>query len=257
MEEVDKVPGRLYTIDHGRCRLPALGIFAKEPRPGHVKTRFCPPLTPEEAAHLYQVSLFETLERMGQAWFASTLFHAGAPDWFAAHCPGLPRRLQGEGDLGRRLERGLAYLLGQGAPAAALIGSDSPDLPVEQVEAAFALLETAEVVTIPAADGGYVLIGMRHLYPELFRDMPWSTPELLAATRYRAQTLGLDYREFPPWEDLDDLAALRRLIERSPHSATARHALAHLPRHIRPPGACNPTARGGITGLDPRQGRRS
>ena len=99
-------------------------------------------------------------------------------------------------------------------------------------EAAFALLETAEVVTIPAADGGYVLIGARRFFPELFRDMPWSTPELLAATRYRAQTLDLDYRELPPWEDLDNLAALRRLIERSPHSSTARHALVHLAHHL-------------------------
>ena len=232
MEEVDKVSGRLYTIDRSRCHLPALGIFAKEPRPGQVKTRFCPPLTPEEAAHLYRTSLLETLERMGHGTFAPTLFHANASDWFAAHCPALPLLPQGEGDLGRRLERGLAYLLKQGAPTAAVIGSDSPDLPAEQVEAAFALLNEADVVTIPAADGGYVLIGARRPYPELFRDMPWSTPELLAATRYRAQTLGLDYRELPPWEDLDDLAALRRLIERSPHSSTARHALAHLTHHL-------------------------
>ena len=232
VEEVDKPASRLYTIDRKRTRLPALGIFAKEPRPGQVKTRFCPPLTPEEAARLYQASLFETLERMGQGTFAATLFHAGAGDWFAAHCPDLPRLPQGEGDLGRRLERSLAYLLGQGAPAVALIGSDSPDLPVERVEAAFALLEGADVVTIPAADGGYVLIGARGPYPELFHDMPWSTPELLAATRRRAEKLALDYRELSPWEDLDDLAALRRLIERSPHSATARHALAHLARHL-------------------------
>ena len=232
VEEVDKVPGRLYTIDRSRTRLPALGIFAKEPRPGQVKTRFCPPLTPEEAAHLYQTSLFETLEHMGHGSFAPIIFHAGAADWFALHCPGLQRLPQGEGDLGRRLERGLAYLLGQGAPAAALIGSDSPDLPVERVEAAFALLETADVVTIPAADGGYVLIGAREPYPELFRDMPWSTPGLLAATRRRAEELALDYRELPPWEDLDDLAALRRLIDRSPRSATARHAQVHLSRHL-------------------------
>lgn len=232
VEEVDKPASRLYTIDENRAHLPALGIFAKEPRAGQVKTRFCPPLTPEEAARLYQAGLLETLERMGQGTFTPTLFHTGAPDWFAAHCPKLPRLAQGEGDLGRRLKRGVACLLGQGAPAAALIGSDSPDLPVEQVEAAFALLEKADVVTIPAADGGYVLIGARRPYPELFRDMPWSTPELLAATRSRAERLALDYRELPPWEDLDDLAALRRLIKRSPHSSTARHALAHLAHHL-------------------------
>lgn len=232
MEEVDKVAGGLYTIDRNRTHLPALGIFAKAPRPGQVKTRFCPPLTPEEAAHLYRTSLLETLARMDHGTFAPVLFHADAPDWFAAHGRDLPLLSQGEGDLGRRLERGIASLLGQGAPSAAVIGSDSPDLPVEQVEAAFALLERADVVTIPAADGGYVLIGTRRPYPELFRDMPWSTPELLAATRRRAEMLALDYRELPPWEDLDDLAALRRLIERSPHSSTARHALAHLAHHL-------------------------
>jgi rSAM/selenodomain-associated transferase 1 len=232
VEEVDKMARRLHTLGQSRTRLPALGIFVKEPRPGQVKTRFCPPLTPEEAAHLYRTSLLETLERMGHGTFSPVLFHADAPDWFAAHGPDLSRLPQGGGDLGRRLERSLTSLLGQGAPAAALIGSDSPDLPVEQVEAAFILLEEADVVTIPAADGGYVLIGARSPYPELFHEMPWSTPELLAATRRRAENLALDYRELPPWEDLDDLAALRRLIERSPHSSTARHALVHLAHHL-------------------------
>ncbi len=39
-------------------------IFAKEPRPGEVKTRLCPPLTPVAAAQLYNQFLEDVLEEM-------------------------------------------------------------------------------------------------------------------------------------------------------------------------------------------------
>ena len=39
-------------------------IFAKEPVPGQVKTRLCPPLTPQAAAQLYSQFLEDVLEEM-------------------------------------------------------------------------------------------------------------------------------------------------------------------------------------------------
>ncbi|MCA9773909.1 MAG: DUF2064 domain-containing protein, partial [Myxococcales bacterium] len=40
----------------------AVVLFAKHPSPGGVKTRLVPPLTPEQAAELYEAMLFDTLE---------------------------------------------------------------------------------------------------------------------------------------------------------------------------------------------------
>ncbi|WP_221250413.1 TIGR04282 family arsenosugar biosynthesis glycosyltransferase [Desulfuromonas versatilis] len=209
----------------------ALGIFAKQPLPGRVKTRLCPPLSGEQAAELYRVSLIETVESLAGRDFDLVLFYAGEEAFFQSAFPALPRIAQAQGGLGERLERAFEALFARGCRRAAMIGSDSPDLPAHLVEEAFAALERASFVTAPAADGGYVLVGQDAVHPELFRDIPWSTPGVLAATRERARALGIGYREVAGWEDVDDLPSLRRLVERSPASATARFGRRLLARH--------------------------
>jgi rSAM/selenodomain-associated transferase 1 len=209
-----------------------LGIFAKEPVAGRVKTRLCPPLSAAEAAALYRRCLEDTVAVMGGAGLALVLFFDGDADYFRRAFPGLRCIRQGEGDLGERMEHALRSLLVGGCGAAALIGSDTPDLPVALVEEAFASLRQADVVVAPARDGGYVLVGERRHVPELFRDIPWSTAGVLAATRQRAAELDVDFREVGGWEDVDDLAALRRLVARSPGSRTAQYLTALLGRYL-------------------------
>ena len=51
---------------------------------------------------------------------------------------------------------------------------------------------------------------------------------VLEATRRRCHELGLSYHETAGWNDLDDIADLRRLVERSPGSLTARHIVSEL-----------------------------
>jgi uncharacterized protein len=212
----------------------ALGIFAKEPLPGQVKTRFSPPLSSVEAAELYRVSLAETIERMTGLGVPLTLFYAGGREFFATNFPGLCLRPQAEGDLGRRMSAALEQLLDDGCRGAALIGSDSPDLPPTLIREAFAALDEAECVTAPAGDGGYVLIGLTRAASALFRDIPWSTERVLQATRERARDMGLGYREVAGWEDLDDLPALSRLLVRSPDSLTARFVRSRLAAYLPP-----------------------
>jgi hypothetical protein len=55
----------------------AVGIFAKEPVAGRVKTRLCPPLTPAQAAQLYRISLLETVSVMSGAGFDPVVFFCG------------------------------------------------------------------------------------------------------------------------------------------------------------------------------------
>jgi len=200
-----------------------LGIFAKEPLPGMVKTRLTPPLSEIQAAELYRLSLEETVATLSGGSFEPVIFYAGDPDYFRIAFPGVPLVSQGQGDLGMRLSRALGLLLREGE-GAALVGSDSPDLPVTLVNDALCALSRAEVVTIPARDGGYVLIGERRHHPELFRQIPWSTAAVLAETRARAQACGLAYLEVGEWEDIDDRPSLERFLRRSPGSATARFA---------------------------------
>jgi len=231
VETVDKSRsiGNLAPLAEGMKAI--LGIFAKEPVAGKVKTRLCPPLFPAEAAGLYQACLEETVAAMGGNGFDLALFYDGESDYFRRVFPGVRLYHQGEGDLGERMERALRTLLAGGYEAAALIGSDTPDLPIGLVEAAFAALQKADLVVAPARDGGYVLVGERRHIPELFRDIPWSTAGVLAATRQRAADLEVNCREVGGWEDVDDLPSLRRMVARSPDSAAGLHAAGLLVRH--------------------------
>lgn len=205
-----------------------MGVFAKQPIPGQVKTRLCPPLSELQAADLYRVCLEETVTRMTSSARRVILFYDGDQSWFAANFPDLERRPQVEGDLGRRMARALQELFVAGGQRVALIGSDSPDLPLTQVDAAFAALQQLDAVTIPVVDGGYVLVGCRKPCSRLFDKIDWSTGEVLRQTWERARQMGLDYGEVGGWEDLDDGPSLLRLLQRSPASLTAGHVRERL-----------------------------
>lgn len=212
------------------ARGPVLGIFAKQPVSGRVKTRLSPPLTPGEARALYAAALRETVASFSSAAVPLVICGAGRRAWFARAFPGIPLMLQGRGDLGIRLERVTTALFAAGWGPVAVAGSDSPDLPPALIAAAFAALADADAAAVPCADGGFALLALHRPAPALFAALPWSTPEILAALRERAARLDLRFATVGTWDDLDDLDALRRLLLRSPECATARHARAHLGR---------------------------
>ncbi len=201
-----------------------LGIFAKQPLAGRVKTRLCPPFSPRQAAEFYLVCLQETVSGMNALAVEKVLFYEGDRSFFAETFPGLRLIAQGTGDLGQRLDLAFSQLFSEGCRAAALIGSDSPDLPPSLVNDAFSALRNHNLAVAPARDGGYVLIGQSRHHRALFHDMPWSSADLWPTTRRRAELLELSCRELATWEDLDDLTGLQRFCRRSPASSTARLA---------------------------------
>jgi uncharacterized protein len=229
---VEIVENTSLPIGLAGCRL---GIFAKQPLPGRVKTRLTPPLSAAEAAALYEVSLRETLERCLAAGLAPVLFYAGDRGYFSAAFPDVALEPQATGDLGRRMSAALNWFFNEAAcRGAVLIGSDSPDLPLTLLQEARAALvdNQCDCVVAPAEDGGYVLIGMRQLWAELFEQVPWSSRDVLAVTRMKAEQSGLCFRELSCWEDFDDLPSLHRLLKRSPQSKTARYAARRLTQHF-------------------------
>ena len=63
-----------------------------------------------------------------------------------------------------------------------IIGSDMYDLSEQDLELAFKRLDDNDFVVGPAEDGGYYLLGMKSLYPELFKDKAWGTGNVLKHT---------------------------------------------------------------------------
>src|SRR4029079_8506413 len=125
--------------------------FAKAPRPGVVKTRLIPALGARRAAQLARAFLLDTCAAVrGLPWAQSLLAADG--DWPSDLVPGDELEIwpQGEGDLGQRLERVLRAALAR-FPVAIAIGADTPGLPRQLLDAAWAGLQTADAVVGPCA----------------------------------------------------------------------------------------------------------
>lgn len=199
-------------------------VFAKPPVAGAVKTRLAPRLGADGAA------------RLAAAMFADTWAVVGArPDVervLATTGPGLsvgdaPMWLQGDGDLGARLERVLRRALAD-APFAIALGADSPGLPPTAIDAAIAALATHDAVLGPTDDGGYYLIGLRACPDGLFAGLPWSSPDTRRATLARLAERGLTTAVIGGYFDVDgpdDLDRLTALLtgdpSRAPRTAAA------------------------------------
>jgi rSAM/selenodomain-associated transferase 1 len=203
-------------------------VFVKRPVAGQVKTRLNAELGPEGAARLYRL-LVEAVMRSTapvRGEFARRLYvaPAGAVGEVTRWFPGETCRPQSAGDLGARLAAAFDEAFASGARRVAIIGSDAPSLDGEYVREAFETLERSDVVLGAAEDGGYTLVALKRPAPGLFRDVPWSTPEVLPATLARAGASGLVARVLkPPRRDIDTLddlraewSSLRPIVARDP-----------------------------------------
>ncbi|MDH4098403.1 MAG: TIGR04282 family arsenosugar biosynthesis glycosyltransferase [Nitrospira sp.] len=201
----------------------ALVIFAKAPIPGQVKTRLCPPLTPDEAATLHGSFVLDMLERTKTATTQFKLpldrYLACAPSSTHVFFKIMEERQgvklidQVGDDLGGRMTQAFDVLFSRGYHRVVIVGTDVPTLPLDYFKQALAQLETHDLVLGPALDGGYYLIGLRKPAPDLFADIPWSTDRVLTLTQEKAHGLRLTTATIPPWRDVDTIEDLTALIE--------------------------------------------
>ncbi|UCH59380.1 MAG: TIGR04282 family arsenosugar biosynthesis glycosyltransferase [Anaerolineales bacterium] len=210
-----------------------LMIVAKRPAPGHTKTRLTPPLTPWQAANLYEAFLRDSLElirHLPEIKPVIAYLPEGAQTYFHTLAPEFDLLLQQGNDLGSRLDNALQHYLAGCHKAAVIMNSDSPTLPVEYLSAAFRILEDgADLVLGPCEDGGYYLIGLKRPAPRLLREVRMSTPTVTVDTLALAAQEGLRVTLLPQWYDVDDAASLQRLAnELHNDGSLARHTRAAL-----------------------------
>ena len=203
----------------------ALVIFAKAPVPGEVKTRLCPPLTPDEAATLHGSFVLDMLERSKTAVAKLKLpldrYLACLPSSTLVFFKIMEERQsvklidQVGDDLGARMQHAFETMFGKGYHRVFIVGTDVPSLPLDHYTQALTLVEKNDLVLGPALDGGYYLIGVKRVVPDLFVGIPWSTERVLEMTKEKATTLGLKTALLPPWRDVDTIEDLQALIETS------------------------------------------
>jgi len=141
--------------------------------------------------------------------------------------------LQGDGDLGARLERILIRAL-ESASSALAVGADTPLIRRSELTEAIELLRHFDAVIGPAEDGGFYLLGLTRCWRGLLADLPWSSAKTAEAMKQRLIENKMTVREIDVGFDVDTPGDLQRLSEeliRKPGSAPETRAWL----------ACNPS----------------
>jgi hypothetical protein len=191
-------------------------IMAKAPVPGRVKSRLCPPCTPEEAALLAEAALRDTMETACAVPGARTVVSLDGPpgSWLLPGFLVVPQR--GEG----LAERLAAAFEDVGGPAIA-IGMDTPQVAPAALARAVRMLKQTDAVLGPADDGGYWAIGLERADGRVFRDIPMSTSSTAALQRTRLDELGLRCGPLPVMRDVDTFADAVAVAVEAPGSRFA------------------------------------
>jgi len=206
-----------------------LMIFTRYPEAGKTKTRLIPALGAAGAAQLQRQMTEHTIAQLNQCqsrsvqiWFTSgdSVEEIQAQRqlmtvWLGA----FDYQPQGSGDLGARLNRAFEAAFAAGMQQVAAIGTDCPELDAGLLEQAFHLLQQHDLVLGPATDGGYYLIGLSRLIPELFEDIDWGTEVVLQQTVTIAEQGSRSIAYLPPLTDVDrpaDLGVWQRVQAHRP-----------------------------------------
>lgn len=208
-----------WTADESTMKR-GLIVLAREPLPGKVKTRLAAAIGDQAAAELYESMLQDVLKTVRELSDVDVVVYwdcrEGALPLLAEKYRCRSRR-QITGELGERMRGAFEEMFADGCELCCIIGSDAPDLPLPYLQEAYRLLSAppADVVLGPSLDGGYYLLGLRQVCPELFSDIQWGSAAVLDQSLSAAEDSGRSVSLLPVWRDIDTLEDLQAFQERN------------------------------------------
>src|SRR6266513_4036618 len=148
-----------------------LVIMAKAPRPGAVKTRLAPTVSPAAVTAFYCCLLHDTLALARSLRDVEVAIMCPASD-VTELVPLTDNEVSVVAQKGEGLAAGLisvfAHFAANHRRRTIAFNSDSPHLPRSVLEDAFETLAAHDVVVVPTHDGGYYLVGAKASHPTLF-----------------------------------------------------------------------------------------
>ncbi len=194
----------------------AIGLMAKFPQLGKVKTRLAVEIGDEKALIVYNALLADSinmLQGLNGDLFLRSVF--ATPDdsfeRFQESYSGCDAYFRQEGDdLGQRMKHALETLLNlPGIEKAFLIGVDIPGVSQEGLLQGSRLLSRNDIVLGPTQDGGYYTIGVHKIDPDLFSLPEWSTEHVFDQSVQIIEANGLHLGLLEAKRDLDTIDDLR------------------------------------------------
>ncbi|TYB79142.1 TIGR04282 family arsenosugar biosynthesis glycosyltransferase [Bizionia myxarmorum] len=193
----------------------ALIIFTRNPELGKCKTRLAKTIGDEGALEIYKHLLVHTAETAKKVAADRYVFYSENiqkkdiwdPEFFK-------KKLQEGSDLGERMENAFSELFQLGYEKVLIIGSDLLDLNAELISEGFQKLNQYDYVLGPAEDGGYYLLGMKKLHPNIFRNKEWGTETVQKDTLndlQNEQTILLKIlNDIDTFEDIEGIESLKK-----------------------------------------------
>lgn len=186
-------------------------IFVKNPVIHEVKTRLAAEIGAENAVLIYQKLIAYTATIVSKIAIPKVVFYGNQmPESDIWAEMGYERQPQTGKDLGERMENAFAWAFEKGAEKCVLIGSDCAELQAEILEEAFFSLGKNDFVIGEAEDGGYYLVGMKKVYPPLFRGKKWSTNSVFNEAIFDIQKGNFSLHFLPKLNDIDTFEDLNK-----------------------------------------------
>ena len=210
------MPSSSETVARSSASDRVLVIMAKAPRPGEVKTRLAPSLSPQAVTDFYCCLLDDTLalaRSLGDVEVAIMCPDSDVNELarLAGHQASVVAQ-KGEG-LAAGLASVFAHFAERHRRRIIAFNSDSPHLPRSVLEDAFETLAAHDVVVGPTHDGGYYLVGAKASHPTLFANDGMGTSSALESLLSRTRSLELSVGFADSFYDIDVADDLARLAE--------------------------------------------
>ena len=180
-----------------------------------VKTRLQPELSPQEATALYRAMVEDLVQQFHNQDDVDTIIYYWPSDseeimrdWLGSTFQYVSQKGK---DLGEKMVSAFSDAFERDYRRIILIGSDVPFLDGKRIDEALFSLQDHDLVLGPTEDGGYYLIVMRELHPELFEGISWSTDRVLEETMMRAKEISLSVQLLDKMADVDTFPDVRVL----------------------------------------------
>lgn len=181
----------------------ALIVFLKQPVEGRVKTRIATATNHKVAVAVYLELLSKTANVVNNIdqdvyLFSDVMFDI---PYFKSD----NHFLQAQGDLGHKMLSAFQEVFKLGYGKVGIIGSDCFELTASLIHQNFKKLNGSSVVFGPSLDGGYYFLGMDEIRSDLFKNISWSTNQVLRQSVLKLDKLQIPYSFGDRLSDVDTL----------------------------------------------------
>ena len=192
-------------------------VFTRNPELGKVKTRLAETIGEASALKIYKFLLNHTEKTIREFDCDKAVYYSikirDNDIWDATI---YQKHLQKGSDLGIKMQNAFEQAFKNNYKKVVIVGSDLYDLKPNHIEIAFSKLDQNDTVIGPAQDGGYYLLGMKNLYPQIFSNKNWGTSTVLQDTLEDLKLIDVhlleELNDIDIYDDIENISEFKQFL---------------------------------------------